>query len=438
MAEQQVLAELGDGLIVRRATVADAEELAAFNADVHRYGAPEPNAAMAAWTRDAIRGTVPGAANCTVVRAGGGGPIISSLCLIPQRWCYEGIDLGVSRIESVGTHPDYRCRGLIRRQMALVQGWSAERGDLMQVVGGRPYFYRQFGHEPALDQPGGWAGNVGIVQQAQGRMEGYTIRPATAADLDFITALDDGAAARYAVCCRRDLAAWRHELTGYVTDNHSRRELRLIESPSGDPVGYVAHDGRLWGDTLSLRAFELLPGQAWRPVAAAVLGYLGTRAEEYARVAGEPPPPRVAFRLGDHHPALAATMRVLSQPVASSPWYVRVPDLAALLRRIGPALERRLEGSMISGYSGELRLTFYRSGLRLAFVGGRLVAVEATPAGDDADAAFPDLTFLKLVFGYRDLDEVRHAFPDCWASAAAERLLRALFPRRPSLIWPVG
>ncbi len=55
------------------------------------------------------------------------------------------------------------------------------------------------------------------------------------------------------------------------------------------------------------------------------------------------------------------------------------------------------------------------------------------------DAAFPDLTFLQLLFGFRSLDELRHAFPDCSvASDHARALLPVLFPKKPSHVWSGG
>jgi hypothetical protein len=51
---------------------------------------------------------------------------------------------------------------------------------------------------------------------------------------------------------------------------------------------------------------------------------------------------------------------------------------------------------------------------------------------------FPDLTFLRLLFGHRGLAELEHAFTDCRAWKQESRpLVQALFSRRPSYIWPV-
>ena len=57
---------------------------------------------------------------------------------------------------------------------------------------------------------------------------------------------------------------------------------------------------------------------------------------------------------------------------------------------------------------------------------------------DQGSAAFPGLTFLQLLFGYRTLDELQAAFTDCWVEDDdARALIEALFPKQPSAVWGV-
>ena len=139
--------DLGDNLVLRRATPADTEALTAFNAEIHRERDTEgPDERVAAWTRDLMSGGHPTfrPQDFTVVEDTRTGAIVSSLNLISQTWAYEGIPFKVGRVELVGTHPDYRNRGLIRAQFEVVHRWSAARGELVQGITGIP-FYRQFG-----------------------------------------------------------------------------------------------------------------------------------------------------------------------------------------------------------------------------------------------------------------------------------------------------
>jgi len=145
-----------------------------------------------------------------------------------------------------------------------------------------------------------------------------------------------------------------------------------------------------------------------------------------------------AFWLGTEHPVYEALPRRL--PVTRPPYafHVRVPDLPDFLRHVAPVLERRLSESVLAGHTGELKISFYRSGLRLMLEQGQLTEVERwVPTDDDEGAAaFPDLTFLQLLLGYRSLEELDYAFADCWAeSDEARALLHALFPKQASNVW---
>ena len=97
--------------------------------------------------------------------------------------------------------------------------------------------------------------------------------------------------------------------------------------------------------------------------------------------------------------------------------------------------------SITPGYTGELKLSFYRQGIRLTFDDGRVANAEAWLLSheDSGSAAFPGLTFLQLLFGYRTLDELQAAFTDCWVEDDdARALIEALFPKLPSAVWPVS
>jgi hypothetical protein len=162
-----------------------------------------------------------------------------------------------------------------------------------------------------------------------------------------------------------------------------------------------------------------------------VLRYLLATAEEPGAVE------EFGFALGEAHPLYWA----LPQRLPPQAYYVRVADLAAFVRHIAQALEARLANSVAVGHTGELRLNFYRDGLRLRFAAGRLAEAEATPAygHEEADASFPGLVFLHLLFGHRALAELEHAFADCTvANEEARVLLDLLFPRHPTHVWAMG
>src|SRR2546426_1629879 len=116
-----------------------------------------------------------------------------------------------------------------------------------------------------------------------------------------------------------------------------------------------------------------------------------------------PPLSEVGFYLGTTHPVhevLGDELdRAMEPPYA---WYVRVKDLPAFLMHIAPALEKRLAASPVVGHTGEIKLDFYRGGLRMVFEKGRLAVAEdwRGPLGrPPAGGGLPPLALLLPLFG---------------------------------------
>ncbi len=441
-----VIRDLGDGLIVRRSTAEDAERLATFNAEIHaRPDEGVPNPRIAGWTRDLLGRSHPTfrPGDFVFVEDTRSGAIVSSLNLISQTWTYEGIAFGVGRVELVGTNPAYRQRGLVRALMAEVHRWSAARGEKVQAITGIPYFYRQFGYEMAMTLDGGRSGYPSDVPDLKaGEGEPFRVRPAVDADLPFIADLYRRSGQRYPVTCVRDEAMWSYELHGRSEPSGARSQLCVIETADREPVGFLAHQPRLYHNrALSVTYCELKPGLSWLAVTPSILRYTRAIGQEYAAHDGKGEYRGCTFSLGAAHPIYDAAGGRLSRVDEPYAWYLRVPDLPDFLRLIAPVLERRLVDSIAAGHTGEVTLSFYRGGLRLALERGQLVAVEEwkPPATEAGNVRFPGLSFLQLLFGYRTLDELRHAFPDCQVSSNdAQVILSALFPRRPSHVWPIA
>ncbi len=186
---RHIIRDLGDGLIMRRSTVEDTEALMAFHGDVHRDpGVEEREEYVAAWVRDLMERPHPSFDVATLpssrTRTGGH-------CLVDMPdladLVVRGVQFGVGRPELVGTHADYRRRGLVRAQFDVIHRWSAERGEKMQAITGIPYFYRQFGYEMGLTLGGSRAGYKRQVPKLkEGQEEAYRLRPVVETDLPFI------------------------------------------------------------------------------------------------------------------------------------------------------------------------------------------------------------------------------------------------------------
>lgn len=430
-----------DGLVLRRATPEDADELATFNTRVQSNDPDSPVMWIGAWTKDLMSGAHPttGPDDFTVVvDPQQGGKIVSTAVLISQTWRYEDISFGVGRPELIGTDEHYRKRGLVPMQMNLLHEWSRERGQLIQVITGVPFYYRRFGYEMALDLGGSRLFPLDRLRKLKAPDEGdFHVRKATTGDLPALQRLYDRHCESSMVCRVRDEAQWIYEMDVANEQTAYNRDFHLVEADdSGEIVGYFTISTQ--PGHVTLRELAVLPGLSLRAVA--------QRAARYARdnVAGKDNDggesgPSVVFVLGREHPVYLALERELVPYAAPYAWYVRVPDMRRFLQTIRPVLERRLEEGVMAGYSGSVSLNCTSDSMRMVWKKGKLVAVEAYEPVlfEDGDAIFPGNAFQQLLFGFRTLRELNQAHPDCYVTNDdAYVLLGTLFPQRPSL--PIG
>jgi hypothetical protein len=435
--------DLGGGLLLRRSRPADRDALAEFNSIIHANPGdpPRPDEMVGEWTADLLSGSHPtfGTGDFTIVEETASGRIVSASNLISQTWSYAGISFGVGRPELVGTHPDYRNRGLVRRQFEVLHGWSKERGHLVQAITGIPYYYRLYGYEMCVNLGvGRLVYETQIRQLKEGEQEPYLIRPASEADIPDLAACYARLEQRSPLACRRGEAEWRYELRGKSANNVTRVELYMICEPQGGVVGALGVPVNFWGLSWVATFYELKAGVSYLAVTPAVLRFLHALGRQ--RGTAEKPYQRTGLFLGEEHPAYLALEPQNAPPNRPYAWYLRVPDLAEFLRRIAPVLEQRLADSPCAGHSGGLRISFYNRGLELQFEGGKIRQVREleSPGWEDADARFPGQTFLQILFQHRSYEELRHIYPDAFANTTAAALLKSMFPRQPSEIWPLS
>ncbi|HEX6785989.1 MAG TPA: GNAT family N-acetyltransferase, partial [Acidimicrobiales bacterium] len=366
------------------------------------------------------------------------GRIVSSVLLIAQDWSYAGVVVPVGQPELVATDPAYRRRGLIREQFVEIHRRSEALGDLWQVIGGIPWYYRQLGYAYALDLPSVpvWR-PPGKVTDPPAEI---ALRAATLADVPFLAGVD-AHGLRDGLGCVRDEAAWRYELT-HRPGSLSGRELLVVERSTAagrEPVGFVAHGSRLRFGSATIWSFELAPGESWLSPTAAVLLHL----DAWARSHPDGPGGGVRLLVPEGHSARRSVATGLTGGCPSGyGFYIRMTDPARALTAVRTALEDRLARSPAVGHTGEVVIDLYTGTLRLRFADGRLEAVVAggpRPAARPPDVSLPAEWLLHLVLGNRSLAELEATVADCLLETDTGALIvDALFPRMPLSLWTMG
>jgi hypothetical protein len=332
---------------------------------------------------------------------------------------------------------------LVRVIFEALHALSAAQGHLAQGVTGIPWFYRQFGYEYALPLMGMRTLNLTeIPGLKENETEPFQVRPAAEADIPALLPLYQRQCAGKLVTTHIDEARWRYDLIGHSPNSLAGVRVFCVLDQTETIVGYFSTGVLPWQGRLTVWEVIAAEGVSLRAVLPSVTRALKTQVETLTTSEDGHSITGLRFALGEEHPfyeAFDAKLGPFQKPYA---WYVRVADVPGFIHHIAPVLERRLADSVMTGYSGELKISFYQGGLRLEFERGRLseAADWQAPHSDQSwdGAGFPPLVFLQLLFGYRSLAELRYAFPDCWADEEPALLLNALFPKGVSLVFPLG
>lgn len=348
--------------------------------------------------------------------------VVSTVCLIPWLACLDGIELRVAMLEMVLTHPDYRRRGLVSQQMQHFHHVVQERGYDLSVIEGIPYYYRQYGYAYACDHWGRDSLPAWRVPDGQtSTVEHFRVRPAAVSDIAELTELYARGMGRLGLHTLRSSDMWRFLLA------HQQYPVRVIEA---------ADDSALHG------YFVTMPLEGGRGVLVAESSIAGSEAALWALQALKAEG-ATELQLGwPEHSTLVRVGRSLgSTPLPCYQWLIRITDVAGLLQKLAPLLERRLAQSDCVGISAELTLNLFQQAYALRLQNGKLI--EARPVGfldasmgaDGGDLCIPPDAFVRLLLGYRSIDQLRDAWPDTDVRPARKHVFEVLLPRITSYLW---
>lgn len=420
MSSEQI--QLEDNLVLRAGTIEDAERTIELNRLVH--GNPqknEPSDEVAIWTADLFAGynKAISPSDFTIVEDTLTGKIVSTICLMSQVWNIGGIDTPMGMPEIVGTHPDYRRRGLVRKQFDLMHQWSTERGQLFNTIMGIPNYYRQFGYEYAIDAYGGSTTPLDLLKQVSLKDDEqvpFTARDAERSDAQFISDTYQNIHERGFVSVNRTPQIIEAELFECSEGSAFNWRARILEK-AGTPVGMYMYGLEKMGEKgIRVDVFEINSSVNWLDASKSLLIDLQTLGKRFL-AEGKIRAGMFEFSFSQNHPLYRIYKEPLGPEKKPYAWYVRVGDMAKLLNHLPSLFEKRLAESEFRGWSGDARISFYNDGVSMSFESGKLKSVESTGyiERSDASAHYPDLTFLQALFGKRSFSQLRDLHNDCFS-----------------------
>ncbi len=404
--------ELPDNLTLRSVrTQAELERVAAFNGLIH-------GTEVVGFTANLFAAHPDTRGRDLLYVENDGHEVIASICLIPWTLHAGEVNLPVGELGIAGTREDYRGRGINRHMMGAFWQRFAERGCLLSIIQGIPYFYRQYGYEYALlPLEGGW--RLQPDQVPAPISEGYSFRPASPDDALLLAALYQSQASCLDISARRNADIWRYLLSDLRKPDAMEHETLMVISPEGETAGYMRlpkyhfYENLVTIDECSEMSFA---------AGLAVLNELAQR----SRAQGQD---GIRFNLPPTSGLLKLACAYGAAALGLYSWQVRVPDMAALLSRLGPVLSARLSGSPFAGLTRTLSLDLYRQHIELDFCGGALKSAVTVKKSSDPILRIPPDQAVQLVLGGRSLEEITTSHPDATPHHLWKPLVDVLFPK---------
>jgi predicted N-acetyltransferase YhbS len=386
--ESPVPIALADGLVLRTARPADLDQIGALlvergepaDALDHRLVVTDPDA---------------GWESCAVVVDGD--RVVSTATLLDENIRVGDVHLPSGQVELVATDRAYEGRGLVRALMRWAHHRSAARGHVMQAMIGIPYFYRRFGYEYAIDIP-----QVLTMHTTPPGDGTPALRPARSADIPAMAVLQDTAqrgfdvAMAHSAACQRWLVA--HDAsTVWVLEDEGTVVATGRTTPPEDDV-LLAEAAAI----SATAARDLLRGVAALAPAVQVVHRAGTVTA-------------TAWRdFLDHGPRTQAEQ-----------YYVRIPDTAALLYRLGPLLHQRLRAAGIER-SDDIVISTFGAHYRIPVHGDVVTGGPMQAPGMVGGAGVAPDHLAALLFGPHGMAGLTQLRPDVYAGE--QELFQALFP----------
>lgn len=392
-----------DGIVLRSAEAGDVEQILAMVGDrLDEDGVPDATATL---------GDVDGPARYLV--AADGDRVVAVTALWQDHVRVGLTVLPSGQIDFVASLTGYGGRGLVRDLMNMALARSAARGDVVQIMIGIPYFYRQFGFCYVIPMPAPYELGVNADLVVP---DGLEVREAGLRDLPGIRHLQDAVQAGYDVAMPHNDETWRWLETAETA------ALRIVDDGSAIS-GFARHKigaGNAQGDGPHDITVAEVAAVGVGPVRA-----LLADARRQAR-GGKV---MVKDRPGA---AVSAVLPLVGLRHEETDRYmVRVADAAALLDALRPTLSARLAASHFARESGDLLLSFYRGSALLTYADGAVTAVKAAPGHQGPVAAggigVPPDVVADLVFGPHGAAQLEQRHADC-NLGPRRGLADALFP----------
>ncbi len=350
------------------------------------------------------------------------GQIVSFAGLLPHTVRLGGSQVRAGEIEAVGTHPDFRKRGLAASLMRYWIEYMRQEGIALGWLYGIPDFYQQFGFEYAL--PFHQYSYVTVASELlAGQKLLHRIEGMTASDLPEVDRI-------YADCSRdnsgtmvRSLDYWKYRLQTTNFGSHQWTVLRDEDAVIRGYLWVTKSDSEITvreAGADSEDACQTMAAYLYQQSQATQVGTIGLQGPVSSPLA------QYLYRKGAR---IACTNEIFPGTWAGM---VRIVDLANTLEALSSAMTRRLANAGRSTHSGLYAIKSEVGSAGLEISRGQ-VRVTKEPSEQAQQVWIPGPVLTQMITGYKSLQD--HLAEVTVENDELAHLFTVLFPVEHPCVW---
>jgi predicted acetyltransferase len=318
----------------------------------------------------------------------------------------------------VGTLTEYRNRGLIGILNKLYEEIMEQKGYILSVIRGIPYYYRKFGYEFALNLDERILLNKNQIPLKE--IDDISIRKATKKDLNFIESIYNNQNEKFFI-------------TNRFNQNHFYHKFMNVDFDGNFSSTYIIEVKRKLNSFFSIGlsydrvGYSLVVPEVNEECMIKIVQFVNRLNKEKDQI---------VFQVNSDTKFFQYIYSIGGKKSLGYGWQIRIPNIKKFLYATSPILERRIERSSYKGLTQDVVISDYKEIFTLIFKNGKIEDIKVIkeyPLQGSCDVQIPNSFLIKLLLSDRTLEEIKYILRDSILKPESEELIKILFPKKPSL-----
>ncbi|TFG05517.1 MAG: GNAT family N-acetyltransferase [Promethearchaeota archaeon] len=345
--------------------------------------------------------------------------IVSGIALFPLDWHFDDLLIPVCEMGFVGTLPEYRGKKLMAHLFETYEKAMRERGIILSVIRGIPYFYRKYNYEFAL--PLDNRIYLSPTQVPTEDVSDLTIRRANEGDIELISRLYHDYYDDFFI--RNKLSTEEFKFRYFNEDYNDFKLVTYMIEKNGEAETYFS-----FGMSHDNLAYSLIVPRLTVKHMIKILQFI-------KEIDNSNNSEMLYLHLREDIDFGKFVMSLGGNPYQDYGWQVKIPNLKPFFQSIKTILEHRIKKSIYKGLTKSVRISNYQETIELFFKNGEISEIKTEkgyPAERSCDLQVPGPMIYKLLLADKNFDEINHIVKDAMVKLPSKQLVNILFPKKTS------